>query len=152
MACRGTALLTDWTTGRSRFDPQQRQRVFLLASVSRPALMPTQSPVQWVQAVLSSGVKRGRGVTLTTHPHLMSRSWMSRAIYPLPLCLNMYVVGLRLHAQTCSSEFLDTQWIHMSVKDVNSSYLLTLYGVFVHFLLVPVWNIGPLSVFIWAYI
>jgi hypothetical protein len=29
--------------------------------------------------VLSPGVKRGRGVTLTTHPHLVPRSWMSRS-------------------------------------------------------------------------
>jgi hypothetical protein len=28
--------------------------------------------------VLSPGVKRGRGVMLTTHPHLVPRSWMSR--------------------------------------------------------------------------
>jgi hypothetical protein len=41
---------------------------FFLASVSRPAL------VQWVQGVLSPGVKRGRGVMLTTHPHLVPRS------------------------------------------------------------------------------
>jgi hypothetical protein len=27
-----------------------------------------QPPVQWVPRVLSPGVKRGRGVTLTTHP------------------------------------------------------------------------------------
>jgi hypothetical protein len=44
------------------------------SSVSRPALGPTQPPVQWVPGVLSPGVKRGRGVTLTTHPHLVSRS------------------------------------------------------------------------------
>jgi hypothetical protein len=31
-------------------------------------------PVQWVPGVLSPGVKRGRGVTLTTHPHLEPRS------------------------------------------------------------------------------
>jgi len=36
--------------------------------VSRPALRPTQPPVQWVPGVLSPGVKRGRGVTLATHP------------------------------------------------------------------------------------
>jgi hypothetical protein len=29
---------------------------------------PTQSPVQWVPGVLSPGLKRGRGLTLTTHP------------------------------------------------------------------------------------
>jgi hypothetical protein len=31
-------------------------------------LWPTQPPIQWVPGILSSGVKRGRGVTLTTHP------------------------------------------------------------------------------------
>jgi hypothetical protein len=62
-------LATDWTTGRLRFDPRQRQRIFPLTSVSRPALGPTQPPVQWVPGVLSPGVKRGQGVTLTTHTH-----------------------------------------------------------------------------------
>jgi hypothetical protein len=38
------------------------------SSVSRPALGPTQSPAQWVTVVLSPGLKRGRGVMLTTHP------------------------------------------------------------------------------------
>jgi hypothetical protein len=32
-----------------------------------PALGPTQPPVQWIPVVFSPGVKRGRGVTLTTH-------------------------------------------------------------------------------------
>jgi hypothetical protein len=45
---------------------------FLLASASRPALKPTQPPMQWVPVVLSPGVKRGRGVKLTTHPHLVA--------------------------------------------------------------------------------
>jgi hypothetical protein len=35
---------------------------------------PTQPPVQWVPGVLFPGLKRGRGVTLTTHPHLVPRS------------------------------------------------------------------------------
>jgi hypothetical protein len=34
----------------------------------------TQPPVQWVPGVLSPGVKRGRGVMLTTHAHLVPRS------------------------------------------------------------------------------
>jgi hypothetical protein len=37
-------------------------------------LGPTQRPVQWVGGVLSLGVKRGRGVMLTTHPYLVPRS------------------------------------------------------------------------------
>jgi hypothetical protein len=45
--------------GRSGFDPRQGQKIFPLASVSRPALGLTQPPVQWVPGVLSPGVKRG---------------------------------------------------------------------------------------------
>jgi hypothetical protein len=43
---------------------------FSVATMSRPALGPTQPPVQWVPVVLSPGVKRGRGVRLTTYPIL----------------------------------------------------------------------------------
>jgi hypothetical protein len=48
-------LTTDWTTGRSGFDPRQGQRIFPLASVSRPALGPTKPPVQWVPGVFPPG-------------------------------------------------------------------------------------------------
>jgi hypothetical protein len=43
---------------------------FSLASVFRLAVGPTQPPVQWVPEVLSMGLKRGRGVTLTTNPRI----------------------------------------------------------------------------------
>jgi hypothetical protein len=48
--------------------PGRGEIFFSVARVSRPALGPTQPPVQWVPGVLSPGLKRGRGVTLTTHP------------------------------------------------------------------------------------
>jgi hypothetical protein len=80
----------DWTTGRLRFDPRQRQETFPLTSVSRPTLRPTQPLVQWLP-----GVKRGRSVTLTTHPHPVPRSWMSRSYTScLLLRLHICVVGL----------------------------------------------------------
>jgi hypothetical protein len=63
-------LTMNWRTGRSRFDPRQWQKIFPLASLSRPALRPTQPPIQWLSGVLSSGAKRGRGVTLITHLQL----------------------------------------------------------------------------------
>jgi hypothetical protein len=71
-------------TGRPGFDPQQRPRIFLLASASKPALGPTQPPVQWVPGVLSLGVKRGRGVILTTHLHVVPRLRMSRSYTSSP--------------------------------------------------------------------
>jgi hypothetical protein len=37
------------------------------------ALGPTQPPIEWVSGVVPPGVKRGRGVMLTTHPHLVPR-------------------------------------------------------------------------------
>jgi hypothetical protein len=57
--------------GRRDSIPGRGEKIFPLASVSRPTLGPTQPPVQWVQGVLSSGLRRGRGVTLTTHPHVV---------------------------------------------------------------------------------
>jgi hypothetical protein len=40
-------VVTDWTTGRVRVNPLQRQEIFPLTSVSKPALGPTQPPAQW---------------------------------------------------------------------------------------------------------
>jgi hypothetical protein len=50
--------LDDWSIG---VRIQGGQRIFPLASVSRPALGPTQPPVQWVPGVLSPGVKARPG-------------------------------------------------------------------------------------------
>jgi hypothetical protein len=48
--------------------PAEAKGFFPVASVARPALGPTQPPVQWVSGVLYPGGKRGRGLTLATHP------------------------------------------------------------------------------------
>jgi hypothetical protein len=41
-------LTADWTTGRTAFDPRQRQMIFPVASVPRPALVPIEPPIQWI--------------------------------------------------------------------------------------------------------
>jgi hypothetical protein len=52
-----------------------------------------QPPVQWVLGVLSPGVKRGRGVTLNAHPHLVPRSRMSRSYTSSPPNASMTCSG-----------------------------------------------------------
>jgi hypothetical protein len=59
---------TDWTTGQSGFDPRQRRKYFFsnLCVQTGSGAHPASCPVG--NGVPSSGVKRGRDVTLTTHP------------------------------------------------------------------------------------
>jgi hypothetical protein len=49
---------TDWTIGVLGFDSRQGLGIFLFITASRPALGPTQTPIQWAPGVLSLGVKR----------------------------------------------------------------------------------------------
>jgi hypothetical protein len=67
-------------------------------------LRPTQPPVQWV---LSPGVKRGRGVMLTTHPLLVPRSSMSRSYTSSPPSAFMACSGtaLALASSYCRKSF-----------------------------------------------
>jgi hypothetical protein len=68
MDCSSVITESDYGLGDRGSIPTTGERIFPLASVSRPALGPTQPPVQWVPGVLSPGVKRSQGMTLTTHP------------------------------------------------------------------------------------
>jgi hypothetical protein len=54
------------------------------SSVSRPALRPTQPPVQWVPEVPSPGVKARPGRDADHSPHLVPRSRMSRSYTSSP--------------------------------------------------------------------
>jgi hypothetical protein len=64
--------------------PSRSERFFPLASVSRPALRPSQPTVQWVPGVLPPGLNGGQVVMLTTHPYLVPRSGMSRSCNSSP--------------------------------------------------------------------
>jgi hypothetical protein len=71
-------------TGDRGSIPGRGERIFPLTSVSRPSLLSTQPPVQWILRVLSQGLKPGRGVRLTTHPHLVPMSRMSATYISSP--------------------------------------------------------------------
>jgi hypothetical protein len=74
---------------------------------------PTQPPVQWVPGVLSPGVKRGRGVTLTTHPHKVSRLWMSRIYTSSPPSASMACSGTALLLYVCSKTYHTYACMHV---------------------------------------
>jgi hypothetical protein len=87
-------LMQQLNTGRSRFDPWQRRKDFSYSlcvqtgSGAHPASCPMGTGGPFL------GVKRGRGVTLTTHSHLVPRSRMSRGyISPPPQAPSWRVVG-----------------------------------------------------------
>jgi hypothetical protein len=85
---RGSSVCSVWLRagrpGERGSIPDRGERIFPVASVSRPAQGPTQPPVQWVPGVLSPELKRGRSVTLTTHLHLVQRSRMRNYISSPP--------------------------------------------------------------------
>jgi hypothetical protein len=80
-------------TGRPGFNPRQKQWIFPLASVFRLALGYTQLPVQMGTTCLFPGVKRGRGMMLTTDIHLVQRLRMSRSCISSPPSTSMACSG-----------------------------------------------------------
>jgi hypothetical protein len=82
--CIEFCLAKAWVTGRSKFDFRQRREDFFshlcvqTGSEAHPASWPmgTRGPFL--------GIKRGQGVTLTTHPHLVPSSRMNRSYISSP--------------------------------------------------------------------
>jgi hypothetical protein len=64
---------TGWTIGFLGFDSRRGLEIFLFTTASRTALGPTHPHIQWVQGVLSLGVKRP-GREADHSPHLVPRS------------------------------------------------------------------------------
>jgi hypothetical protein len=61
------------------FDPQQRRKDYSSRLCVQTGTGAHPAACTMDAGVLSPGVKRGRGVTLTTHAHLVPRSRMSRS-------------------------------------------------------------------------
>jgi hypothetical protein len=75
-------------TGRQGIDTCQRQTIFPLACVQ------TTSEAHPAYCTMVPRAKRGRGVTLTTHPYILPTSRMSRSyVLPLPLSACMASSG-----------------------------------------------------------
>jgi hypothetical protein len=77
-------LAMDWTTGRSRFDPQQRRKDF-----SCCLCVQTGSGAHLVSCIMGTGgpfpgLNRARGMKLTTHPRLVLRTRTSRSYASFP--------------------------------------------------------------------
>jgi hypothetical protein len=80
-------LTTDWTTGIRSPAEANDFSCSLYVHTSSEA-----DPVSYPM-VLPPGLKCSRGVTLTTHPHLVPRSRMSRSYISSPLGVCMAVAG-----------------------------------------------------------
>jgi hypothetical protein len=79
------------------FDPRQRQRIFPLTSASRPALGPTQPPVQWVPGALSAGGKVRLGRDADPSPPSSAEIKKEQELYLLsPKCASMERNGTAL--------------------------------------------------------
>jgi hypothetical protein len=83
--CLGPDSVVGIATGYGLDDPEIESRWRRdFPRMSRPALGPTQPPVQWVPG-LSQGVKSARGVMVTPHPLQVPWSKKGRALPLLPL-------------------------------------------------------------------
>jgi hypothetical protein len=96
-------LTTDWTTG-VRSPTEAEDLSFILCVHTGSGAHPTSYPMG--TGVLSPGVKRGRGVMLTTHPHLVPRLSMSRSYTSSPPCASMACSGTPLLYFTLSSSYI----------------------------------------------
>lgn len=80
--CNEQFLLVRSMAARPGFDPLQEKRTFLLAYAS------IQSPIERVPGVVTPGVKGGRGVILTIHLNVVSRSRTNMATPLSDECLH----------------------------------------------------------------
>jgi hypothetical protein len=66
------------------FESRQGLGIFLLTTVCRPALGPTQPPIQWVPGALSLGVKRPRGEADHSSPSSteVKNAWRYTSTHP----------------------------------------------------------------------
>jgi hypothetical protein len=80
--------LDDWG-----FESQQGLEIFLFTTMSRPALGPTQPPIQWVPGALSLGVKQlGCEVDHTPLSSAEVKEWIELYLHS-PICVHGMVLS-----------------------------------------------------------
>jgi hypothetical protein len=93
--------------GRTGFDSQQGQEIFLYSAASHLALGPTQLPLQWVPGALSSGVKRPGGREYDHSPQSSAEVRSGGVRSPIQIhgmVLNSLSTGTALSATFTASE------------------------------------------------
>jgi hypothetical protein len=112
-----------WTTRRSGFDPRRGQRIFPLASVFRPALGPTQPPVQWVPGGPFPGAKARPGRDADHSPQSSAEVVNEKELYLLsPQAPPWRVAGLLyLYIFRCAAQTTDNWIMHQATKSKPST-------------------------------
>jgi hypothetical protein len=92
---------------RGRSSSPGRVKNFLFSTSSRPALGPTQPPIQWVPGALSPGVKRqGREADHSPPPSSeVKKMWMYTSTPPYAFTLPHYCCYLLTRVDTCVITF-----------------------------------------------
>jgi hypothetical protein len=109
--------------------PNRDKNIFLYSTAFRPALGPTQRPIQSVPVVLTLGVKR-RGVKLISHLHLVLTSRMMELYLHSPICLHGVV--LRQLYVFCLLQAVATRKrrnVHGSLSLIMKQFLICVIGL-----------------------
>jgi hypothetical protein len=72
--------------------PGRGKGFFSVTSESKPAIGAQPVSCSMFTGVLSPGLNRDRGVTVTTHPHLVPKSWINRNLQHLSPCASISVL------------------------------------------------------------
>jgi hypothetical protein len=82
-----------WMIGALGFESRRRLGIFLFTTASRPALGPTQPPIQRVPGALSLGVKRpGREADHSPPSSSEVKEWVAPYLHS-PICLHGVVIS-----------------------------------------------------------
>jgi hypothetical protein len=124
-------LTTDWMTGRSGFDTRPRRKDISSNLCVKPALGPTQPPVQWVPRVLSPGQSAAGAWRWPLTPiYCRGQEWIG-AISPFPpsatmacrgtalLCFFTYYIRTYLHTHHESKSQTEYRICNVKKKTYN---------------------------------